>query len=177
MRRNRKLYIGIIGAICIIFFLFDPLGHRVQISSDFVEWQYGMPDYAGLKRVEIDGILRTPFLGKKNFVGTINIEGVTESWDSTKIHAPFLDTPMGKNAQVFLRFDNSGYNEAVKGCHLFCNNDMSIISIILPSFDDGPVVTSLTSSRILTYPAKSREEAVTHTLTLYTEAGTPFNGQ
>ena len=101
MRRNRKLYIGIIGAICIIFFLFDPLGHRVQISSDFVEWQYDMPDYADLKRVEIDGILRTPFLGKKSFVGTINIEGVTESWDSTKIHAPFLDTPMGKNAQFF----------------------------------------------------------------------------
>ena len=66
MRRNRKLYIGIIGAICIIFFLFDPLGHRVQISSDFVEWQYDMPDYAGLKRVEIDGILRTPFLGNKS---------------------------------------------------------------------------------------------------------------
>ena len=74
-------------------------------------------------------------------------------------------------------YQNSGYNEAVKGYHLFCNNDMSIISIIIPSFDDGSVVTSLTSSRILTYPAKSREEAVTHTLTLYTEAGTPFNGQ
>ena len=165
--RKSAMILGLLAAAA--FLLFFPFPRKVDISGEFIGWQNNNADFSETRAVTLTGTYRKPLIGKPEFRGKLEIEGITEHWQTENIIV--LTQSFGKyDGPIFLWFPESGNYVPSFGWYLIYASDFSSVSILMPAESadieekpEGPVLWSASNTKVLTYPASTREEAVTVT--------------
>lgn len=164
LKKHRK-FLMIFGILVVAFLLFFPFPRKVDISGEFFGWQNNNANFSENRTVALTGTYRKPLIGKPEFRGKLEIQGITEHWETTDII--MLVQSFGKHeGAIFPWFPESGNYMPSVGWHIVYSPDFSQITILMPSdsVDIGeipdPVSWSAKDAKALTYPAATREEAV-----------------